>query len=413
MSGLRLHTIAWRILLAFALLSIIFLVSHVKTIDWFAMTRVTTKSQIEDQSKLERNTTRFNGSIISTTMTTMEVFQTLVNHTTIKTQDHQANSSSSVTSLLLASNACLHQANCTCPTYAVAETTSSTTNPLLRDIHIAMIGDSLMRYQYLSLAYRLRYGVWFDDSKWYYNLVSENTFADPFQNNTWGAFLYHTNRILQPYEVCDCHRKVSDWMSDVVENRYYYDPILNNSLVYVQAFGHVLPLAGRLEPHQVRTITATNNSTWQTGALQQRGALSWKYKDWSDVIRNHILHLEPQPRHIVLNAGSWRHSFQHNLSKVVVKLVRIMQDTPQYQYAWRTTTYRNDRAHRGFKGDQCMCDLLPICVNVTFTRQVRQDLYWDRLHFYEPVYRVQNEQMLALLGYLPSGYERMNASTLF
>jgi hypothetical protein len=316
--------------------------------------------------------------------------------------------------------------NCTCSANTEhGARTTPTTNPLLRDIHIVMIGDSLMRYQYLSLVYRLRYGVWFDESKWYYNLVNERTFEDPYHSHTWGEFLFHTNRILQPYEVCDCYRRVKkNWKSDVVENRYYFDHILNNSIVYVQAFGHELPLSGRLE-HQVQQVT--NNRTWQMGAMHQSGILSWKYNNWPDFIRSHVQHLDPQPRHIVMNAGAWKHSFgfesnhekeshHHNLSQATIDLVRTMQDTPQYQYVWRTTTYRKDRSthHNGLESDRIMCGLdLMLCVNVSYTRHVRQDLYWDNVHFFEPVYRVENEQMLDLLGYLPSDYEQMNASTLF
>ncbi len=315
--------------------------------------------------------------------------------------------------------------NCNFPTTMSAAQVPSLlttrTNPVLHDIHMVMIGDSLMRYQYLSLVYRLRHGVWFDTSKWYFNLVSETTFADPFHRHTWGAFLFHTNRILHPNEVCDCHRRPVYKMEEIVENRYYYDPILNNSIVFLLAYGHEFPVVGRLHPKKVRKIRSGSRSGWQGRALQKYGRLSWKYNDRHDVIRNHVQRLIPQPRHIVLNAGAWKHSFGYdrsasnhhrNLSQATFDLVRTMQDTPQYQYVWRTTTYRNNRTNDGLESDPIMCELVSICVNVSYTHHVRQDLYWDKIHFLEPVYRVQNEQMLDLLGYLPSDYERMNTSDI-
>lgn len=306
-----------------------------------------------------------------------------------------------------------------------ASSSSSDPQPL-RDIHMVMIGDSLMRYQYLSLAYRLKYGVWFDDSMWYFSLVHEQSFADPYHNNTWGAFLFHTHGILQPQEAtCDCYRKNDKRMGQILENRYYYDARYNNSLVLLLAFGHAYDVVGRLSPEAVWNQT----KEWQTKAFREVNEVAWRYRDWSDVIRYYVRLLQPQPQHIVLNAGLWRNDFGYvkgrytssssssskpsKLSNVTLRLLQLMNETPEYQYVWRTTTFRKDRVLATLQSrDEVMCERLNTCIDVSFSKRVRQDLYWDDNHFLEPFYRVVNEQMLEQLGYLPDDYVRMNLSDI-
>jgi hypothetical protein len=295
---------------------------------------------------------------------------------------------------------------------------------LLRDIHIVMMGDSLMRYQYLSLAYRLRYGVWFDDSKWYYHLVNEMSFRSPFNGNTWGEFLFHTNRILQPNEFCDCRRAPmhdSNWKQSFLENRYFYDPILNNSLVYINAMGHEIPVRGRLLPNVTRSL----EKDFVFQSVQDFGSsASWEYSDWADVVRHYVRKLDPQPRHIVMNAGYWPHNFgwsntptfneSGQFSQETENLTKVIKENPQYQFVWKTTTYSTkglpDNNH---SSDEVMCEQLHNCLNMSFTHKIRRDMYWDWVHFLEPAYRVINEAMLDQLGYLPVNYLPMNASVLF
>jgi hypothetical protein len=48
------------------------------------------------------------------------------------------------------------------------------------------------------------------------------------------------------------------------------------------------------------------------------------------------------------------------------------------------------------------------CWDVSWTRRVCREHFYDAFHFREPVYRVLNEQMLDVLGLLPPGYERLD-----
>jgi hypothetical protein len=299
---------------------------------------------------------------------------------------------------------------------------------VLRDIHIVMIGDSVTRYQYLSLAYRLRYGVWFNESLWHYNLVQQGSFQSPFHIQTWGEFLFHSSNVLYPLELCDCYRRPLD----VVENRFYYDPILNNSISYFNALGHWKrrphPMRGRLLPNQIHQERNNQSSFFKKVAFRERRDITWAYSDWADAILGYIRHLDPRPRHIVMNAGHWPHKFcappseaglnnesqtrSLSIPNETQNLLRAIQLMPEFQFVWKTTTIGKRGSGADYPCDEIMCQLFPICLNVSFTQHVQLSKYWDRVHFYEPVYRALNELMLDDFGYLPKGYAKLNLSDI-
>jgi hypothetical protein len=64
------------------------------------------------------------------------------------------------------------------------------------------------------------------------------------------------------------------------------------------------------------------------------------------------------------------------------------------------------------KLDAFMCGLLGNCLDHSWTKGVRSELYWDESHFFEPVYRAMNEEMLEAMGYLPEGYVKYDRSRL-
>lgn len=61
-------------------------------------------------------------------------------------------------------------------------------------LRLVMIGDSITRYQYLSLAYFLRHGRWFDPNKTQAHLVNEKSFLG------WDNFYQATTNLLSPLE---------------------------------------------------------------------------------------------------------------------------------------------------------------------------------------------------------------------
>ncbi len=96
------------------------------------------------------------------------------------------------------------------------------------------MGDSLTRYQYLDMAYFLSHNGTCISNNDRPNMVIEKTHAD------WNTFYNFTNSILEPFETCDCFRIEGRLnTATVTENRYFLDTERNNTVTYLQKFGHL------------------------------------------------------------------------------------------------------------------------------------------------------------------------------
>jgi hypothetical protein len=189
-------------------------------------------------------------------------------------------------------------------------------------------------------------------------------------------------------------------------------------------------MKGRILPEQIHRERANKSSIFKKEAFGDRMESVWSYNDWADTIFNYVRYLEPMPRHIVMNAGIWPHKFcasSHSnrtsllsndnyatsLSNETLNLLRVMNRVPEFRFIWRTTTVGKDGVRPEFECDDVMCELLPTCVNVSFSiSRIQSALYVDQNHFFEPVYRMLNEVMLNDLGYLPKQYVRLNLSVI-
>ena len=265
-----------------------------------------------------------------------------------------------------------------------------------RNLNIVMIGDSLMRYQYLSLAYFLRHGRWFDPSMKVNNLVQQPSFESPLHDaSTWNEFYLQSTRMLYPYELCDCHHEFKR-----TEHRYYLDPVYNNSIVYMQVFGHDVTIKGR--------VNAPVEHEHYNEALVsgKKRPFVWQEDTWHDLIRNYVARLDPKPDIAILNAGKWPTEFA--TKKELGVLLKQSLDDAGIQALWRTNTYskKASTTQAILDIDKYMCDLLP-CWNVSWTRRVPDGFYFDRNHFLEPIYRLLNEEMLLRLQVLPNEHESM------
>ncbi len=133
---------------------------------------------------------------------------------------------------------------------------------VLRNKHLIFLGDSLTRYQYLDLLYLLTYSEYLIDTPTY-NIINEYTFPD------LNTFYKITNKILAPYEKCDCFRDSSRHNENFeFENRYYYNPTQNISLSYIMFTGRYDTIKGH----------------WcNAGDLEQyRDPVTWYYPEfWS------------------------------------------------------------------------------------------------------------------------------------
>ena len=304
--------------------------------------------------------------------------------------------------------------------------------PVPTNVNIVMIGDSLSRYQYLSLVYFLRWHRWFEPSMEKANLVNEQSFISPFHDDHYGEFYFQSSRLVQPYELCDCY-KFQEYMEDnkeevgkfIIENRYYHDPVLNNTITFIHAYGHANVIHGRIPAKD-----AYDQSKWDWHKKEKNLVEHkytepvWEYEEWEQVITQYVAKIEPQPHYIVLNAGQWHNFFGPTSKEITSQLVSALQelssagttdDDPGTVSFWKTTTYKRNGIIMNEDSaltDEYMCEVLSNCLDVSWTKQIRSDLYWDDVHFFEPVYRIMNEEMLSTMGYLPQGYSKLDRERL-
>lgn len=297
--------------------------------------------------------------------------------------------------------------------------TANTSRP--RGLRLVMIGDSLTRYTYLSLVYFLKWGSWYEPQRTTPHLVQSSSFDNLWHNQTWGEHSWQTNRMLYPLELCDCYRKLPGRLqvNKVVNNRYFYDPELDNFVVYLDAKGHKGSLHGRIAASNVSSLLKQQFTLQQSGQLLSppfdylKRPFAWVYTSWSEAIDEYVNHLSPRPTHVVLNAGLWPNNFlyQPNLVDDIIKAL-----SPATKGIWKTTSYGKGGTvlYPSIpETDQTMCSKLNDCWNLSWTKRVADRWYWDDKHFYEPAYRVMNEDFLHQMGVLPPNYQPLDRSILF
>jgi hypothetical protein len=339
--------------------------------------------------------------------------------------------------------------------------------PIPKNLRLVFLGDSLTRYQYLSLAYFLRHGRWFDPDITINNLMNSHSFHHPLHpDDDWNEFFLQSNRMLFPMEVCDCLRSRNEEI--LVERRYFYDEINNNMMVYINMNGNKTPADrgyyGRLNPDDIFGPRFSNlvglpfgmNMT-AADSSHTVNSIEWEFLTWADVIRHHIGHLDLQygpsssstsphsnPR-VILNAGIHPHDFDN--AQTVREVYNALKDVNMPGY-WKTTTFSkqytvefqkelanfdlhsddalpryNDTVDSPLTAvtsrgpgvrpaDVAMCETLDGCLNLGWTARLRPDLFIDNLHFAEPVYRILNEEMLQEFGQLPSSYVKLDRTVV-
>lgn len=178
------------------------------------------------------------------------------------------------------------------------------------NLRLVFMGDSITRYQYLSLTYFLKHGYWYDHStnhenNNYNNLFNAHSFHHPFHpEEDWNEFFMQSNRLLHPYEACDCIRTKDG--SIIVERRYFYDKRHNNIITYINMNGHTPATSitnhqqppqqhqsskyyGRFPSHDIYSnfenyvgipYDGTTNVTYND--------MTWQYDTWGQVIKYHI-----------------------------------------------------------------------------------------------------------------------------
>ena len=294
--------------------------------------------------------------------------------------------------------------------------------PRPRNLRLVLVGDSVTRYQYLSLAYFLKYGSWWNPHQRSPNFVYAPSYHHPQHTDLdWAEYNFQTNRLLYPMELCDCQRKDNF----ILERRYFWDPIRNNTLVYMHLNGKETTAPrrgyfGSFAPSQVfGNWSKRLPEAEPKRAFRLKRHIAWEHDSWMDVVRFHVGALGlGNGIPVVLNAGLHPHDLTPR------DLQQVQNDTG-LRILWKTTTYRKrEMADLYYNGtlslerqgitavDNAMCHQFE-CFNVTWTSQLRHSQFLDQLHFAEPVYRIMNEQLLMQLQLWPTGYAPLHPSRLF
>ena len=151
------------------------------------------------------------------------------------------------------------------------------------NLNIIMIGDSLTRYQYLSLVHYIQFGKWVNP-KAVPNMVWEKTHEDFYH------FYNYTKSLLEPFEQCDCFRDDNlIKFPEIFENRYFFQPSRNNSISYIQKF----------------TSSYLFKSQWNVSDIHKQHELVqnitdlrydvYQEKTWTEFIRNFVANMNPKP----------------------------------------------------------------------------------------------------------------------
>jgi len=249
----------------------------------------------------------------------------------------------------------------------------------LKNKYLLMIGDSLTRYQYLSLVYTLRHRM--PPQTTMYPNMNENTHGE------WMTFFKNTNRVLAPYEDCDC----SYYDGRFFEHRRYHDVHNNINVTYLMYRGFF--------------IEGTND----TNSLWAHGNKQFTAPKWSMSMKDYIekAFLPRKVDYLVANTGF----FEFHESVVPAEYIQWLRKLSD-RVIWKTTTAVQhetptapyaERA-RFNKYDAEMCGTKHVhCMDTSWTMQVDQDKdYWNSNHFNEPVYSVLNDQLIDMLRQVPS-----------
>jgi hypothetical protein len=179
------------------------------------------------------------------------------------------------------------------------------------------------------------------------------------------------------------------------------------------------PFKSRINPQEI-----WGNFTAKRGVpfgLEGKGEPFFLIFDWAEMIRTVIGKMNPIPENLVLSAALWPNRFDE--LEIRQNITIAAKEIGIKRVLWRTgtTIWQGTRAGivykaPGAKLDPIMCDFVgkENCIDLSFMNATDRSFYSseDHKHFREPVNRLMNEETLAVLGYLPKGYKRLNQSII-
>jgi len=266
--------------------------------------------------------------------------------------------------------------------------------PIPNNLNIAFAGDSLMRYQYLQLVYFLSHnGTWFPDDQ-------HPHFTNEHQYKGWGSFYNETTTLMQPYEQCDCFRPDGKvWEENrqerLFENRYFYEPAHNNTIVYLQKMGN-----------------NTFKFSWDVKGIYEHGPRPLITKEenvktiyqgqWVAAIQNHLCKLTPKPHVFIFNQGHWVNHLLRNAT-VQNDIVKALKKCNIMSIFKTKTKLISEHERQLEDWEVSLCNRTDYCQDVGWTGMVENKDYIDQYHFTPRIYRWKNLQTLSMLSSIARG----------
>ena len=218
--------------------------------------------------------------------------------------------------------------------------------------HVALLGDSTLRYQYLTLAFMLARG---ETPPFQFYSVEWQS----IRQRNWDAFLKKTSAILNDAqqeerpsgatrrcrEFCDCSRsmKVRDAGTsggdDQVENRYLRvlpasgaEAASAAAPLHVSFFNWAPFLATRWAPSMAEGWPREDGPTYPDAS-----APFARFRSGADFLEEVVAKLRPQPAWVVVNRGLWERMPWSNLTELF-ETGRRLRERRGMRFVWRTTT---------------------------------------------------------------------------
>lgn len=285
----------------------------------------------------------------------------------------------------------------------------------LRNKHIVMIGDSLMRYQYVSLVHFLHYHEFNVDH--HENMDINPTLSYAYNSTEssqsgnichyakwedWNSYYKMLNHIYSPYEICDCCRG-HEYNNDIAdcdcptENRYYINREKGFYITYIQSMNLIGEESdgprGRWNPSvnsNVPKIGSKHTKAWTYNIASLLSTYLPQYSKSMSI---------PHPEVVMINAGFWPNKY-HNIT-YAEDVFRIALDNYP-RVVWKTTSYTSNHDNVGnldreVKLWEKRFTRLEI-MDLSWTKQVPQQDYLGSYHFVTcHVYNMINIQFLRLL----------------
>jgi hypothetical protein len=117
--------------------------------------------------------------------------------------------------------------------------------------------------------------------------------------------------------------------------------------------------------------------------------------NWVETVQNFVCNMTPKPSAFIWNSGLWT-DFEISQIDTQVQMLSSLKACGIIS-VYKTTTFKKGQREPDKRGE-LMCLHADLCLDVSWTKMVPSNLYWDPAHFVPPIYSMLNLQLLSLLA---------------